>query len=113
MLRGWHPRPAATRPLLTPAAVGPWPRVKERGCLALSTRGLGRPPTRGVGAVPKAFETLRAYRLTMTDDEFADIEERRQQLADAEREARDRLTAARAALKAFNEEHPPESVVSH
>ena len=49
----------------------------------------------------------------MTDDPPAGIEERRQQLADAEREARDRLTAARAALKAFNEEHPPESVVSH
>ncbi len=49
----------------------------------------------------------------MPEDESDHIEERRQQLADAEREARERLTAARAALKAFNEEHPPESVVSH
>jgi len=49
----------------------------------------------------------------MADDQSEDIEERRQELADAEREARERLTAARAALKAFNEEHPPESVVSH
>jgi hypothetical protein len=49
----------------------------------------------------------------MTDDESPDIEERRRQLADAEREAQDRLNAARAALKAFNEEHPPETVVGH
>jgi len=49
----------------------------------------------------------------MPVDESEEIEERRQELADAEREARERLTAARAALKAFNEEHPPESVVSH
>ena len=49
----------------------------------------------------------------MPGDESEDIEERRPQLAEAEREARERLTAARAALKAFNEEHPPESVVSH
>jgi len=49
----------------------------------------------------------------MPDDESEDIEKRRQQLAEAEREARDRLTTARAALKAFNEEYPPESVVSH
>ncbi len=49
----------------------------------------------------------------MADDEFDDIEERRRQLADAEREAQDRLTAARTALEAFNKEHPPESVVSH
>jgi hypothetical protein len=49
----------------------------------------------------------------MADDEFEDIEERRQQLAEAERVARQRLTVAKAALKAFNEEHPPESVVSH
>lgn len=49
----------------------------------------------------------------MTDPEPNEIEERRRQLADAEREAQDRLTAASAALRAFNEEHPPESVVSH
>jgi len=49
----------------------------------------------------------------MTDQESKSIEERRRQLADAEREAQDRLTAARAALKAFNEEHPPETVVGH
>jgi len=49
----------------------------------------------------------------MTDDKLDDIEERRRQLADAEREAQDRLTAARATLKAFNEEHPPETVVGH
>jgi hypothetical protein len=49
----------------------------------------------------------------MSDDESQDIEERRQQLADAEREARERLTSARAALRAFNEEHPPETVVGH
>ncbi len=49
----------------------------------------------------------------MTDDESQDIEERRRQLAEAEREAQHRLTAARAALKAFNEEHPPETVVGH
>jgi hypothetical protein len=49
----------------------------------------------------------------MTDDPSKDIEERRQRLADAEREAQERLTAARAARKAFNEEHPPESVVGH
>lgn len=42
----------------------------------------------------------------MTDDKSEDVEERRRQLADAEREAQDRLTATRAALKAFNEEHP-------
>ena len=42
----------------------------------------------------------------MTDDKFDDIEERRRQLADAEREAEDRLKAARAARKAFSEEHP-------
>jgi hypothetical protein len=49
----------------------------------------------------------------MTDDKSEEIEERRGLLADGVREAQDRLTAARAALKAFNEEHPPESVVSH
>ena len=49
----------------------------------------------------------------MPDDESHDIEERRRQLAEAEREAQDRLSAARAALKAFNEEHPPETVVGH
>jgi hypothetical protein len=49
----------------------------------------------------------------MTDDETQDVEERRRRLADAEHEAQDRLTAARAALKAFNEEHPPETVVGH
>ena len=49
----------------------------------------------------------------MTKDESEEIEERRQQLADAEREARERLTTAGAALKAFNEEHPPETVVGH
>jgi len=49
----------------------------------------------------------------MNDQSSPDIEERRRQLADAEREAQDRLTAARAALRAFNEEHPPESIVSH
>ena len=49
----------------------------------------------------------------MTDDETQDVEERRRRLADAEREAQDRLTAARAALKTFNEEHPPETVVGH
>jgi len=49
----------------------------------------------------------------MPDDQSGDIEERRRRLAEAERESRDRLTATRAALKAFNEGHPPESVVSH
>jgi hypothetical protein len=49
----------------------------------------------------------------MTDNTSEDIDERRDQLAGAVREAQDRLTAARAALKTFNEEHPPESVVSH
>jgi len=49
----------------------------------------------------------------MNDQSSPDIEERGRQLADAEREAQDRLTAARAALRAFNEEHPPESIVSH
>lgn len=49
----------------------------------------------------------------MTDDETPDVEERRRQLADAEREAQDRLAATRAALKSFNEEHPPETVVGH
>ncbi len=49
----------------------------------------------------------------MTDDKSEDIEERRRELAETVREAQDRLTAARAALKTFNEEHPPESVVSH
>ena len=42
----------------------------------------------------------------MADYEPDDIEERRRQLAEAEREARERLTAARAALKAFKEVHP-------
>ncbi len=64
-------------------------------------------------AVPEVFDSLGAYGRGMPDDQSADIEERRQQLAEAEREARERLTAARVALKAFNEEHPPESVVSH
>jgi hypothetical protein len=49
----------------------------------------------------------------MTDNESQDIEELRRKLADAEGEAQDRLSAARAALKAFNEEHPPETVVGH
>jgi hypothetical protein len=49
----------------------------------------------------------------MTDDESQDIEERRRLLAEGEREAQVRLAAARAALKAFNEEHPPETVVGH
>jgi hypothetical protein len=69
----------------------------------------------------------------MADDESEDIEERRRQLSVEEREAQagydreaissapvdrlkelgDRLTVARAARKAFNEEHPPESVVGH
>ncbi len=69
----------------------------------------------------------------MTDEEPQHIEERRRQLFAEERTAQaayereavssapldrlkqlqERLTAARAALKAFNEEHPPESVVSH
>lgn len=49
----------------------------------------------------------------MTDDTSEDIENRRRQLADEEEGALKRLMAARAALKAFNEEHPPESVVSH
>ena len=60
-----------------------------------------------------ALGTLQAYRLAMTDDKSEEIEERREELAEAEREARERLGAARAALKAFNEEHPPESLVSH
>ena len=49
----------------------------------------------------------------MTDNTSEDIDQRRRELADAVREAQDRLTAARAALKAFNEDHPPESLVSH
>lgn len=49
----------------------------------------------------------------MSNDKSDGIEEHRDQLADAVREAQTRLTAARAALKTFNEEHPPESVVSH
>jgi hypothetical protein len=49
----------------------------------------------------------------MTDSKPLDIEERRRQLADEEREAEERLEAARAASKAFNERHPPESVVGH
>jgi hypothetical protein len=69
----------------------------------------------------------------MTDEKFQDIEDRRRQLSEEEREAQaaydreavssapvdrlqalqDRLTAARGARKAFNEEQPPESVVGH
>jgi hypothetical protein len=49
----------------------------------------------------------------MTQGTPLDIEERRRRLADEEREAEERLNAARAAAKAFNEEHPPESVVGH
>jgi hypothetical protein len=49
----------------------------------------------------------------MIEDRSEDIDQRRRELADAVREAQDRLTFARAALKAFNEDYPPESVVSH
>jgi len=69
----------------------------------------------------------------MSDEEPQHIEERRRQLFAEERtaqaaydreavssapldrlkELQDRLTVARAACKAFNEDHPPESVVGH
>jgi hypothetical protein len=49
----------------------------------------------------------------MSDDRTEEIEEQRRRLADQEREAQERLMAARAALKVFNEEHPPETVVGH
>ena len=43
----------------------------------------------------------------MTDDESQDIEERRQQLADVEREAQDRLTAARCCSQGLQRGAPP------
>ena len=49
----------------------------------------------------------------MSQDESDHIEERRQQLAEAEREAREASPPPGPRSKAFNEEHPPESVVSH
>jgi len=49
----------------------------------------------------------------MPSQEPKDIEERRIQLTETEREAQERLADARAALRAFNEAHPPETVVGH